>query len=149
MWEVRFYILEQTENIQIYSLLFARYLVSWFREWEVRVTDSNLLCFGIWGSKSPYAMKYHLLQRALSRKKITRTHPGLDLNRKGSDSKRYLCTHCDTRFTLTWTCKCCKSDWWVMLTKGTGIGSDGTCAYNYHPFSFWNLWFLEFELDYR
>ena len=29
-----------------------------------------------------------------------------------------------------------------------GIGSDGTYAYNYHPFSFWNLWFLEFELDY-
>ena len=69
VWEVSFYILEQTKNIQIYSLLFAHYLVSWFREWEVRVTDSNLFCFGIWESKSPYAVKYHLLQIALSWKK--------------------------------------------------------------------------------
>ena len=147
---MRFYILEQAENIQIYSLLFARYLVSWFREWEVRVTDSNLLCFEIWESKSPYAVKYHLLQIALSwKKKLPEPIPGLDLNRKGSDSKRYLYTHCNTRFKLTGTCRCYKSDWWVMLTKGMGIGSDGTYAYSYHPFSFWNLWFLEFELDDR
>ena len=44
------------------------------------------------------------------KKKLPVPIPGLDLKRKGSDSKRYIYTLCDTRFKLTGTCKCYKSD---------------------------------------